>query len=99
MQSGKGKLPSSSGKKGKEPAKRTPKKHDRIDSDSDDGSSQLSKDSDRKSSKDGKRKSSTSKEHTRKSAKELFPDKSPYVSESGFFFDNIPILISITFRY
>ena len=44
MQSGKGKLPSSSGKKGKEPAKSTTKKHDRIDSDSDsdDGSIQLS---------------------------------------------------------
>ena len=45
MQSGKGKLPSS-GKKGKEHAKRTPKKHAPIDSDSDEGSIQLSFDSD-----------------------------------------------------
>ena len=56
MQSGKGKLPSSSGKKGKEPAKRTPKKHDRIDSDSDDGSIQLSlySDSDARGTKKSK---------------------------------------------
>jgi len=49
-------LPSSSGKKGKEPAKSTTKKHDRIDSDSDDGSIQLSfhSDSDARGTKKSK---------------------------------------------
>ena len=56
MQSGKGKLPSNSGKKGKEPAQSTTKKHDRIDSDSDDGSIQLSfySDSDARGTKKSK---------------------------------------------